>query len=45
MIECVMAWLLLIIGIIKRDGELLIASGAFAIACELWAHRKKIGVR
>lgn len=36
MVECVMAWILLIVGFLEGSGQLLIASGAFAVACNVY---------
>ena len=40
MVECVVAWICLFIGLITRNPNYLIASGTFAIATQIYLHRK-----
>ena len=40
MIECAVAWICLFIGFITQNPNYLIASGAFAIATQIYLHRK-----
>lgn len=39
--SCVIAWILLIAGIIEESGPLLVAAGLFGIAAEIAACRKE----
>lgn len=43
MIECIVSWICLFIGIVTRNPNYLIASGAFAIALQIELYRKKGG--
>lgn len=42
MIECMMAWILLIIAFTKQEAEWFIASGVFAIATQIYNMRKEM---
>lgn len=35
MVEAAVAWILLVTGIIQQSGEVLMAAGLFAVACNL----------
>lgn len=41
MMEGVMSWVCLVMGLITRNTDLFIASGAFAIATQIELYRKK----
>jgi hypothetical protein len=43
MIEAILAWLCLFIGIATQNANYFIASGAFAIAAQIELYRKKGG--
>lgn len=43
MLECIIAWSLLILGWLKSDGLYLIAAGAFACAAQLYGIKKRMG--
>lgn len=40
MVEVILAWVMLIVGVFTRDSRLFIASGAFAIAAQLFLIRQ-----
>ena len=40
MIECILAWMFLFVGIVSQNPNYFIASGAFAIATQIYLHRK-----
>lgn len=42
-IECVISWICLFVGLITQNPNYLIASGAFAIATQIELYRKKGG--
>lgn len=43
MIECLLAWSLLFVGIATQDANYFIASGIFAVATQIWLCRTKGG--
>jgi hypothetical protein len=43
MVEFCMAWLLLLVGFVKWEADWFIASGVFAVACNLYVIIKKNG--
>lgn len=40
MIECIICWICLLIGLIEQNPNYLIASGVFAIATQIYLHRE-----
>lgn len=40
MVECIVAWICLAIGFITQNPNYFIASGAFAVAAQIYLHRK-----
>ena len=43
MIEAILAWLCLFIGIVTKNANYFIASGVFAVAAQIELYRKKGG--
>ena len=44
MIECIMAWLCLVAGFLNNNPLYYIASGAFAIACQIESWKEEVKV-
>lgn len=43
MIECVLAWIFLFVGIVSLNPDYFIESGAFAVASQIYLYRTKGG--